>query len=53
MLGFKEDSVPWILNHIDYFVSQSRGNERVQALSLRPNALNGHCDEVWDKVGSL
>ncbi len=23
-------SIPWILNYIDYFVSQSQGNESVQ-----------------------
>jgi hypothetical protein len=41
----------WILNHIDYFASQCRGNDIVTEMHLVPSALNGHDDEVYDKVG--
>jgi hypothetical protein len=41
-----------ISNHIDYFVSQSRGNERLQEVSLYLYTLNSRDDgEFWDKVG--
>jgi hypothetical protein len=40
-----------ILNHIDCFVEESQGNSRVQQLYLRLSALNGHDDNVWDKLG--
>jgi hypothetical protein len=50
-LELDEDSIPWILKHIDNFVSQSRGNESIGALYLWPHDINGHDDEVWDKVG--
>jgi hypothetical protein len=46
-----QDLIPWILNHIDRFVSQSRGNESVHTVYLFPHAFKGHDDEVWDKVG--
>jgi hypothetical protein len=43
----------WILNHIDCFLSQSRGNESVEEVYFYPcNISHGHDDyEVWDKVG--
>jgi hypothetical protein len=44
-------SISWILNHIDCFVSQSRGNRIVESVELRPHAFNGENYEVWDKVG--
>jgi hypothetical protein len=50
-LYWDEDSMKWILNHIDCFVSQSRGNESVEEMVLHPYALYGQGDEVWDKVG--
>jgi hypothetical protein len=50
-LGEHEDSIPWILNHIDYFVSQCRGNDIVTEMHLVPSALNSYDEEVWDKVG--
>jgi hypothetical protein len=52
-LYWDEDSMKWILNHIDCFVSQSRGNCSVENVILYPNALNGHDDDddIWDKVG--
>jgi hypothetical protein len=46
-----EESIPWILKHIDCFVSQSRGNKRIKYLLLNPHAYIGYDDEVWDKVG--
>jgi hypothetical protein len=44
-------SIPLILNHIDYFVSQSRGNESIGAVHLWLYDINGHNNEVWHKVG--
>jgi hypothetical protein len=38
-------------NHIDSFVSQSRGNESVEKVVIYPYAFDGQDDEVWDKVG--
>jgi hypothetical protein len=47
-----ENSIPWILNHIDCFVSQSRGNESVTEVSLYPYySIDDQDDEAWDKVG--
>jgi hypothetical protein len=54
-LNLDEHSIPWILNHIDDFVSQSRGNESVVAVNVTPNAFTPTSlyneIEVWDKVG--
>jgi hypothetical protein len=50
-LYLHEGSIFQILNHIDCFVSQSRGNESVKKVVLDPYALYGQGDEVWDKVG--
>jgi hypothetical protein len=58
-LRLDEGSIPWILNHIDCFVSQSRGNEIVREVSLYPFSIVGqvpyfvghHDDDVWDKLG--
>jgi hypothetical protein len=47
MFGF----MSWISNHIDCFVSQSRGNRSVEEVCLCPHAFNGHDDGFWDKVG--
>jgi hypothetical protein len=44
-----DHSRSWIWNHIDCFISQSRGNKIVQQVYLNAS-LNGH-DDVWDKVG--
>jgi hypothetical protein len=46
-----EDSLSRIVNHINGFVSQSRGNESVEDLCLRPHACNGHDDAVWEIIG--
>jgi hypothetical protein len=35
-LRLEEDSILWILNHIDCFVSQSGGNKMVREVSLHP-----------------
>jgi hypothetical protein len=50
-LTLDQTSFPWILNHIDCFVSQSRGNKNIEDVFLCPYAFNGHDDGVWDKVG--
>jgi hypothetical protein len=49
--GLYDDSIPWILNHIDCFVSQSRGNESVKVVYLWPHAFHGHDEDGWHKVG--
>jgi hypothetical protein len=41
----------WILNHIDCFVSQSRGNKNVKQVYLLSHAFNSREHDVWDKVG--
>jgi hypothetical protein len=46
-----ENSIPLILNHIDCFVSQCRGNESIHTVNIYPHALNGHSDDAWDKFG--
>lgn len=46
-----QHSIPWIMNHIDRFVNQSRGNDRVEDVYLIPNAIKGHGADAWDKVG--
>jgi hypothetical protein len=44
-----EDSIPWILAHMDCFVSEcSQGNERVKEICLCPHAYIRHDDDVWD-----
>jgi hypothetical protein len=51
-LNLNVESIPWILNHIDFFVNESlRGNERVKQMCLCPLAYISHDDDVWDKVG--
>jgi hypothetical protein len=50
-LTLDEASMDWILNHIDCFVSQSRGNESIQEVKLAPYVFNGHDYDIWDKVG--
>jgi hypothetical protein len=50
-LDLDEESLDWILTHIDCFVSQSRGNRRVENVLFYPHALKSHDEEVWDKVG--
>jgi hypothetical protein len=42
----------WILNHVDCFVSQSRGNSSIERLLLNPYSFNvGQEERVWEKVG--
>jgi hypothetical protein len=50
-LSTSPDSIPWIMNHIDHFVSHSRGNDSVTEMHLSPQDLYGHDDVVWDKLG--
>ncbi len=46
-----------MLNHIDYFVSQSRDNKTIQQLTLFLYSLDGQDDEFWRKfeqvIGNL
>jgi hypothetical protein len=53
ILSLDEDSIPWILNHIDCFISQTRGNKSVEHVLLYPYSVDGHDDddEVLDAVG--
>jgi hypothetical protein len=46
-----KNSISWILNHIDCFVSQCRGNKIVEHVDLCPYAVDGHGGDAWDKVG--
>jgi hypothetical protein len=46
-----EESIPWILNHIDCFVSLSRGNESIEQVNLLPYAFIAMDDDAWDKLG--
>jgi hypothetical protein len=46
----EDDSRSWMLNHIDCFVSQSRGNKIVQHVSVNAS-FDGYGDDVWEKVG--
>jgi hypothetical protein len=41
-----KDSISCVMNVIDYFVSQSRGNESVNQVYLYPYAFNVQDDEV-------
>jgi hypothetical protein len=51
-LVLNKDSISWILNHVDCFVSQSRGNRFVEVVFLTPYpSFYGQDDGVWDKVG--
>jgi hypothetical protein len=44
-------TIPWILNHIDCVVNQSRGNESIKQVNLCPHAVDGYGNDAWDKVG--
>jgi hypothetical protein len=50
-LHLNVDTLDLILNDIDCFVSQSRGNETIEVLVLYPCAFNGNDDNFWDKLG--
>jgi hypothetical protein len=50
-LHLDDETVPWILDNIDFFVSQSQGNESVEHVRLYPYLVYGHDDDVWDKLG--
>jgi hypothetical protein len=52
-LSLDEDAHGWISDHIDYFVSQSRGNETVKEVTLIPYlyASTKIPDGFWDKFG--
>jgi hypothetical protein len=42
---------PWISNHIDCFVRQSRGNNRVEYVVFCPYAVHGKDEVVREKLG--
>jgi hypothetical protein len=50
-LDLDEDSIPWILNHSDCFVSQCRVNKSIKEVKLFPYAFDGRDEHVWDKLG--
>jgi hypothetical protein len=51
-LNLAEDSMHWILSHIDCFVGQSRGNVSIKEVFLHPYAaFNDHDEDVWVKFG--
>jgi hypothetical protein len=50
-LPLNKDSIPWIYNHIDRFVSLSRGNKSVKVAYLSPYSVCNQADEVRDKLG--
>jgi hypothetical protein len=55
-LGGQYLNLTWVLNDIDCFVSQSRGNESVTDVFLFPYysyEFNGQQDSFWDKVGQV
>jgi hypothetical protein len=46
------DTISWIMNHIDCFVSQSRGNKSISLLKVCPHTpFGGHDDDAWEKFG--
>jgi hypothetical protein len=49
-INMDHDEMHWIFNHIDRFVSQSRGNKNVERVDFYPYVYDGQGDEVWDKV---
>jgi hypothetical protein len=49
-LDIDDESFPWISDHIDCFVSQSRGNESVEQVGLYSCLFTGQDDTIWDKV---
>jgi hypothetical protein len=60
-LYLDDNSISWILNHIDCFVSQCQGNESIEHVFLNSNghaffswnaySFGGQNDNVWDKLG--
>jgi hypothetical protein len=52
-LNLCELSLPWILKHIDCFVSQSRGNKSITEVCLFPREFRRHDVSLWDKVGEV
>jgi hypothetical protein len=51
-LKLNKNSMHWILNNIDCFISQSQDNTSVYEVYLYPHAsFGGHDDDVGDKVG--
>jgi hypothetical protein len=50
-LHLDKESIPCVMNVIDYFVCRSRGNESVKQVYLYPYQFNVQDGDVWDKIG--
>jgi hypothetical protein len=50
-LTLNEGIIPWILDNIDSFVSQSRCNESIERVYLDAYAFHREDLDAWDKVG--
>jgi hypothetical protein len=51
-LNLDDDWTPSILKYIDCFVSQSRGNEIVEAVHVYTTSVNGQDDDAWESRSS-
>jgi hypothetical protein len=50
-LELDDNSLPWILDHIDCFNRQARLNESIKVVLLYGYSGDDQDDEVWDKFG--
>jgi hypothetical protein len=50
-IDLDDDSIPWILNHIDCFGRHARLNESITVVRFHGYSGDDQDDEVWDKVG--
>jgi hypothetical protein len=50
-LYLDEGSISSILDNVDYFLSQSRGNKSIKQMHLYPYTFTSHDDDTWDKFG--
>jgi hypothetical protein len=51
LLHLDNDTIHWILEHTDCFVSQCRVNVSVEQVFWCPHAFVGLDDDIWDKIG--
>jgi hypothetical protein len=51
VLSLAELPHPWMLKHIDCFVSQSRRNVTIEEVHIYPYSNDGEDHVFWDKVG--
>jgi hypothetical protein len=52
-LDLDDDTLPWILDHVDNFVDRCRGNKGVEKVRLYPYDFDGRDDDVWEKIGQV